>query len=135
MTEIVWQPACLSQISTEHLLQASSSTEALSLLETSMEKPARGQTAGLSSKREVSCKQVGTVLAICAVPVLTQPSQPSCTLSNAQVGIHRQWQLRQRVEVSWGPNINASVMWKSCMIVHCGVPGTLMLRSSSFLTP
>lgn len=130
----IWQPARLSQISMKHPLQAGSSTKTFSLLETSMEEPARGQTAGPLAKRESSCEQVGAVLAVCAVPVLTQPSQPSSTLRNAQVRVHRQWQLRQSVEVSRSPDTNASVVWKSGMTVQCEVPEILMLSSSSFIT-
>lgn len=137
MIEILWQLVGiwrLSQISMKHPLQAGSSTETFSLLETSMEQPARGQTAGPLAKREASCEQVGAVLAACAAPVLTQPSQPSSTLRNAQVWVHRQWQLRQSIEVSRSPDTNASVVWKSGMTVQCEVPETLMLSSSSFIT-
>lgn len=44
----IWWPVCLSQISVQHLLQAGSSAKAISLLETSTEDPARGQTASSS---------------------------------------------------------------------------------------
>lgn len=54
----IWQHARLSQISVQRLLWAGSSAKAISLLETSKEEPARGQTAGPPTKREVSRQQV-----------------------------------------------------------------------------
>lgn len=88
MTEILWQlvgtwqPAHLSQTSMEHWLQAGSSTKAFSLLETSMEEQARGQTAGPLAER--SFLQAGWhnhwPCALCL-----SSHSPHSTLSNAQV--------------------------------------------------
>lgn len=47
----IWQPPHLSQIFMEHQLQAGSSTKAFSLLETSIEEPVRGHTAGPLAER------------------------------------------------------------------------------------
>lgn len=109
MTEIlwqlvgIWQPAHLSQISMEHPLQAGFPC---------WKPPWKSQPEDrlqIQWLREVSCKQAGTLQAMCTVPVLTQPSQLSRILSSVQVGVHRQWQLRQRVKVSRGPDTNVSV--------------------------
>ena len=110
----IWQPARLSQISMQRLLQAGSSAEAISLLETSMEEPAKGQTAGPLTKREVSHEQVGAVLAVCAVPVLTQHSQLGRAVGDARVGAHWQQPPSQKAEVSRAPLTQ--------MPHHCGGP-------------
>lgn len=99
----IWQPACLSQISVQHPLRAGSNTEAISLLETSTEEPARGQTAGPLTTREVSREQVGAVLAACTMIVLVQLSQPGSAPSDMWVGAHQQQQPRQKAEVSRAP--------------------------------
>lgn len=69
----IWQPASLSQISMQRQLRAGSNAEAIYLLETSTEEPARGQTAGPLTK---------AVLAACAMSVLAHPSQPGSALGD-----------------------------------------------------